>query len=35
MIADIKVPDSAIVRQAEELARSASNEMLFNHVMRC
>jgi hypothetical protein len=35
MIADIKVPDSSIVRQAEELARSASNDMLFNHVMRC
>jgi hypothetical protein len=35
MIADIKVPDSAIVRQAEELARSVSNDMLFNHVMRC
>ncbi|MGT2478851.1 HD domain-containing protein (plasmid) [Methylobacterium oryzae CBMB20] len=35
MIADIKVPDSAIVRQAEELARSVSDDMLFNHVMRC
>ena len=35
MISDIKVPDSSIARQAEELARSASNDMLFNHVMRC
>ncbi len=35
MIADIKVPDSAIARQAEELARSTSDDMLFNHVMRC
>src|SRR5277367_5516774 len=35
MIADIKVPDSNIVRQAEELARSVSNDTLFNHVMRC
>ena len=35
MIADIKVPDSSIVRQAEEFARSASNDTLFNHVMRC
>jgi hypothetical protein len=35
MISDIKVPDTSIVRQAEELARSVSNDMLFNHVMRC
>ena len=35
MIADIKVPDSSIVRQAEELARSVSDDMIFNHVMRC
>jgi hypothetical protein len=35
MIANIKVPDSSIVRQAEELARSVSSDMLFNHVMRC
>jgi hypothetical protein len=35
MIADIKVPDSSIVRQAEALARDVSNDMLFNHVMRC
>ena len=35
MIADIKVPDSGIVRQAEELARTYSSDMLFNHVMRC
>jgi hypothetical protein len=35
MIADIKVPDTSIARQAEELVRSVSNHMLFNHVMRC
>ncbi len=35
MIADIEVPDSSIVRQAQELARDVSNDMLFNHVMRC
>jgi hypothetical protein len=35
MIADIKLPDSTIVRQAQELARDVSNDMLFNHVMRC
>ncbi|MET1027208.1 MAG: hypothetical protein ABWY00_08575 [Dongiaceae bacterium] len=35
MISDIKVPDSSVVRQAEELARAASSDMLFNHVMRC
>jgi hypothetical protein len=35
MIANIKVPDSSIVRQAEELARSVSSDTLFNHVMRC
>jgi hypothetical protein len=35
MISDIKLPDSSIVRQAEELARDVSNDMLFNHVMRC
>lgn len=34
MIADVGVPDSSIVRQAEELARSVSEEWLFNHVMR-
>lgn len=27
MISDIEVPDSSIVRQAEELARSAFNDM--------
>ena len=31
----LKPPDSSIVRQAEELARSASSGWLFNHVMRC
>jgi hypothetical protein len=35
MLADIKVPDSSIVMQAEELARDVSSDMLFNHVMRC
>lgn len=35
MIADIKVPDSSIARQAEELVRSVSDDVLFNHVMRC
>lgn len=35
MIADIKIPDSSIVRQAEDLARSVSSDTLFNHVMRC
>jgi hypothetical protein len=35
MISDIKMPDSNIVREAEELARSTSSLMLFNHVMRC
>jgi hypothetical protein len=35
MIADIKAPDSSIARQAEELARSVSSDVLFHHVMRC
>ena len=35
MIADIRAPDSSIVHQAEELARSVSSDFLFNHVMRC
>ena len=35
MISNIRVPDSSIARQAEELARSVSSDMLFNHVMRC
>ena len=35
MIADIHIPDSKIVRQAEEMARSVSNDLLYNHVMRC
>lgn len=35
MISEIHAPDSAIARQAEELARSVSSDMLFNHVMRC
>jgi hypothetical protein len=35
MIADITVPNSRIVQQAEALARAVSNDVLFNHVMRC
>ncbi|MGP3534049.1 diguanylate cyclase [Microbacterium sp. RD1] len=35
MIADIQAPDSRLAREAEELARSVSDDMLFNHVMRC
>jgi hypothetical protein len=35
MVADITVPNSKIVQQAEALARSVSNDVLFNHVMRC
>ena len=35
MISDIKVPDNSIVREAQELARSVSNDVLYNHVMRC
>jgi cyanamide hydratase family protein with HD domain len=35
VISEIKVPESTIVRQAEEFARSVSNDTLFNHVMRC
>jgi hypothetical protein len=35
MIADLTRPDSSIARQAEELARTVSSDMLFNHVMRC
>ena len=35
MIADIRVPDSSIAHQAEDLARSVSSDFLFNHVIRC
>lgn len=35
MMTDIKIPDTSIVREAEELARAASSDWLFNHVMRC
>ena len=35
MIAEIKAPDSSIARQAEDLARAHSSDVLFNHVMRC
>jgi HD domain len=34
LLAGIKVPDSALVRDAIELARSSSSPFLFNHVMR-
>lgn len=32
---DFKLPDTQIVRQAHDLVRSASNDMLYNHLMRC
>jgi hypothetical protein len=35
MLADIKLPDSVLAQKAEQLARSVSNDTLFNHVMRC
>ena len=35
MISTLRIPDSAIVRQAEELACAVSSETMFNHVMRC
>jgi len=35
MISDIHIPDSKIVRDAQELARAVSCDVLFNHVMRC
>jgi len=35
MISDIRIPDSAVVRQALELTREVSNDVIFNHVMRC
>jgi hypothetical protein len=35
MISEIIPPDTKIVRESEELVRSSSNEMLFNHLMRC
>lgn len=34
MISNIKIPDSQIAREAEEYARSVSDDMLFHHVMR-
>src|SRR5277367_3436336 len=34
VLAGIKVSDSALVREAIELARSSSSPFLFNHVMR-
>lgn len=35
MIADITIPDTAIARLADELVRSVSSDVLYNHVMRC
>lgn len=35
MLSEIKLPDSKIVREAEEFVRSVSNDMLYNHLMRC
>jgi len=34
VLAGIKVPDTSLVREAIELARSSSEPYLFNHVMR-
>jgi hypothetical protein len=34
LLAGIKLPDSALVRDAIELAKSSSSPFLFNHVMR-
>jgi len=34
ILAGIKVPDTSLVRDAIELARSSSEPYLFNHVMR-
>jgi len=34
ILAGIKVPDTSLVREAIELARSSSEPYLFNHVMR-
>lgn len=35
MVAGITIPDTPIARQADELVRSVSNDVLYNHVMRC
>jgi hypothetical protein len=35
MLDDIKVPNSALCRDAGELARLVSGDMLYNHLMRC
>ena len=35
MISGIKAPDTELAREAEELVRSSSSAMLYNHVMRC
>jgi hypothetical protein len=33
-ISGVKIPDSTLAREAEELVRSYENEMLFNHSVR-
>ncbi|MGO7323284.1 HD domain-containing protein [Rhizobium ruizarguesonis] len=35
MLSEIKAPDTDIVRKAVDFVRSVSNDMLFNHLMRC
>jgi hypothetical protein len=35
MTLDFKIPDTPIVKLAHDLVRSASNDMLYNHLMRC
>jgi cyanamide hydratase family protein with HD domain len=35
MIAGIALPQTPLARQAQELARAASSDVLYNHVMRC
>jgi hypothetical protein len=35
MISGIKAPGTQLVREAEELVRSSSSALLYNHVMRC
>ncbi|MGP3534023.1 diguanylate cyclase [Microbacterium sp. RD1] len=34
-IAELTIPDSKLAREAEDLVRSVSDEVLYNHVMRC
>ncbi|MEO3405512.1 HD domain-containing protein [Mucilaginibacter sp. CAU 1740] len=35
MAVEFKLPDTEITRLAHDLVRSASNDMLYNHLMRC